>query len=151
MRILFALLILIACPLSAQENGAAESATETETTENTTLILHTSLGSITIELFEDKAPKSSANFLEYARAGHYDGTAFDRVIGNFRVQCGCFDAHYNQNPTSDAVEHEADNGLENKRGTLAMARTGDPHSANSQFFLNVVYNTFLDHRSKESG
>src|SRR5690625_5507477 len=66
MRILFALLILIACPLSAQENGAAESATETETTENTTLILHTSLGSITIELFEDKAPKSSANFLEYA-------------------------------------------------------------------------------------
>src|SRR5690625_598242 len=86
MRILFALLILIACPLSAQENGAAESATETETTENTTLILHTSLGSITIELFEDKAPKSSANFLEYARAGHYDGTLFHRVIDNFMVQ-----------------------------------------------------------------
>ncbi|HLR86708.1 MAG TPA: peptidylprolyl isomerase [Wenzhouxiangella sp.] len=151
MRILFALLILIACPLSAQENGAAESATETETTENTTLILHTSLGSITIELFEDKAPKSSANFLEYARAGHYDGTLFHRVIDNFMVQGGGFDADFNQKPTSDPIENEADNGLENKRGTLAMARTGDPHSATSQFFINVVDNTFLNHRSKASG
>lgn len=151
MRILLALLILIAFPLSAQENGAAESATETETTENTTLILHTSLGSITIELFEDKAPKSSANFLEYARAGHYDGTLFHRVIDNFMIQGGGFDADFNQKPTNDPIENEADNGLENKRGTLAMARTGDPHSATSQFFINVVDNTFLNHRSKASG
>src|SRR5690625_5749136 len=79
MRILLALLILIACPLSAQEAGTAEGATENATTENTTLILHTTLGSITIELFEDKAPKSSANFLEYARAGHYDRTLFHRA------------------------------------------------------------------------
>src|SRR5690625_6912033 len=100
MRILFALLILIACPLSAQENGAAESATETETTENTTLILHTSLGSITVELFEDNAPKSSANFLAYARAGHYDGTPYHRVIANFTIQPRGFDAELNHQLTS---------------------------------------------------
>src|SRR5690625_3736459 len=143
MRILLALLILIACPLSAQEAGTAEGATENETTENTTLILHTTLGSITIELFEDKAPKSSANFLEYARAGHYDGTLFHRVIDSFMIQGGGFDTDFNQKPTSDPIENEADNGLENKRGTLAMARTVDPHPATSQFFINVVDNDFL--------
>src|SRR5690625_4444157 len=88
MRILLALLILIACPLSAQEAGTAEGATENETTENTTLILHTTLGSITIELFEDKAPKSSANFLEYARAGHYDGTLFAAVCTGLSLRAG---------------------------------------------------------------
>nr|WP_258870805.1 MULTISPECIES: peptidylprolyl isomerase [unclassified Wenzhouxiangella] len=119
--------------------------------ENPTVILQTNFGDITVELFEEQAPESTANFLAYARDGHYDGTVFHRVIENFMIQGGGFDTDFEQKPTRDPIENEADNGLENKRGTLAMARTNDPHSATSQFFINVVDNSFLDHRNKASG
>lgn len=127
------------------------AAQESETTENPTVILHTNHGAITIELFESEAPKSVENFLQYARDGHYDGTIFHRVIDNFMIQGGGFDTEFNQKPTRDPIENEADNGLDNEKGTLAMARTGDPHSATAQFFINVSDNEFLNHRSKHSG
>ncbi|NBD95696.1 MAG: peptidyl-prolyl cis-trans isomerase [Gammaproteobacteria bacterium] len=153
MRTLLALLMFAALPLAAQESTAQtdESQTATEATENPTVILHTNLGAITVELFEDQAPKSTANFLEYARDGHYDGTIFHRVIDNFMIQGGGFDSDFEQKPTREPIENEADNGLENERGTLAMARTNDPHSATSQFFINVSDNDFLNHRGKMSG
>ncbi|NKI33710.1 peptidyl-prolyl cis-trans isomerase [Wenzhouxiangella sp. XN79A] len=116
-----------------------------------TVVLHTSMGPITLELFEDDAPISTENFLAYARDGHYDGTIFHRVIGNFMIQGGGFDADLDQKPTRDPITNEADNGLKNARGTVAMARTGMPHSATAQFFINVVDNPALDHRGTQSG
>lgn len=109
--------------------------------------LHTSSGVITLELDADKAPKTVANFLEYARNGHYDGTIFHRVIGNFMIQGGGFDKNMRQKPAPATVDNEANNGLRNDRGTIAMARTSDPHSASAQFFINVVDNDFLNFRS----
>ena len=143
--------ILLALPLAAMAETQATEANDNEQTENPTLILHTNHGAITIELFEDKAPKSVENFLQYARDGHYDGTLFHRVISNFMIQGGGFDTDFNQKPTREPITNEADNGLSNKRGTLAMARTNDPHSATSQFFINVTDNAFLDHKGKHSG
>ncbi|MEE4638813.1 MAG: peptidylprolyl isomerase [Wenzhouxiangella sp.] len=124
---------------------------EEPTTENPTVILHTSHGAITLELFEQEAPQSVANFIQYARDGHYDGTLFHRVIPNFMIQGGGFDTDFQQKSTREPIENEADNGLANARGTLAMARTNDPHSATAQFFINVTDNEFLNHRSKASG
>lgn len=112
---------------------------------NPTVEMTTSLGKITIELAADKAPKSVANFLQYAKEGFYDGTVFHRVIPGFMVQGGGFDAKMNQKPTRQPVENEAKNGLKNLRGTLAMARKPDPHSATAQFFINVADNGFLNH------
>ncbi|WP_404976172.1 peptidylprolyl isomerase [Wenzhouxiangella sp. 15190] len=152
MRTFLALLMLTALPLAAQESGQnTETQNDSTTMENPTVILQTNFGDITVELFEEQAPESTANFLAYARDGHYDGTVFHRVIENFMIQGGGFDTDFEQKPTRDPIENEADNGLENKRGTLAMARTNDPHSATSQFFINVVDNSFLDHRNKASG
>src|SRR5699024_10678115 len=147
MRTLFALLIFLALPLAAQDAEQPGDDPTPNTTENPSVIVHTNLGDITVELFEDKAPLSTANFLQYARDGHYDGTIFHRVIDNFMVQGGGFDADFRQKPTRASIENEADNGLQNTRGTLAMARTNDPHSATSQFFINVADNHFLDHRN----
>lgn len=152
MRILPALLMLATLPLAAQQSEqSSETMTESEATENPSVILHTNHGAITVELFADQAPKSTANFLQYARDGHYDGTIFHRVIDNFMIQGGGFDTDFRQKPTREPIENEADNGLQNKRGTLAMARTNDPHSATSQFFINLTDNDFLDHRGKMSG
>lgn len=148
LRILAALLLLTPLSLLAQE---PEEPSHPEASENPTVILHTNFGAITVELFEDKAPKSVANFLQYAQDGHYEDTLFHRVIDNFMIQGGGFDTDFNPKPTGEPVENEADNGLENERGTLAMARTGDPHSATSQFFINVTDNAFLNHRNKHSG
>jgi peptidyl-prolyl cis-trans isomerase B (cyclophilin B) len=114
------------------------------------LILHTNHGPITIELDAAHAPKSVANFLEYARAGHFDNTVFHRVIDGFMIQGGGFTADFKQKPTRAAIENEAKNGLKNKRYTVAMARTSDPHSATAQFFINVADNAFLDHRSPDA-
>ncbi len=113
------------------------------------ITLHTNFGDITIELDFDKAPKSAANFKQYAEEGHYDGTIFHRVIDGFMVQGGGFDADMNQKETRAPIENEADNGLSNDAGTLAMARTMDPHSASAQFFINVKDNDFLNHKSKD--
>ena len=107
--------------------------------------LHTSKGVIRIELNAEKAPQSAANFLAYVKSGHFDGTVFHRVIDGFMIQGGGFDAGMKQKPTLAPIQNEADNGLKNKRYTLAMARTNDPHSATAQFFINVADNAFLDH------
>ena len=110
--------------------------------------LHTTAGDITLELDFDKAPKTAANFLQYAREGHYDGTIFHRVIENFMVQGGGFEPGMKQKKTRAPIENEADNGLSNTTGTVAMARTMDPHSASAQFFININDNHFLNHTSK---
>ncbi|TDP00010.1 peptidylprolyl isomerase [Marinomonas balearica] len=112
------------------------------------IVLHTNFGDITIELDYEKAPKSAKNFEEYVTSGHYNGVIFHRVINGFMVQGGGFDADMKQKETRAPIENEADNGLENVTGTLAMARTMDPHSASAQFFINVADNSFLNHRSK---
>lgn len=111
--------------------------------------LHTTLGTISLELNAEKAPNTVANFLEYARAGHYDGTIFHRVIDGFMIQGGGFTPDMQQRPTREAIENEAANGLRNTRGTIAMARTQAPHSATAQFFINVVNNTPLDYRAPD--
>jgi peptidyl-prolyl cis-trans isomerase B (cyclophilin B) len=109
--------------------------------------IKTTLGIITVELYADKAPRTVANFLEYAREGFYDGTVFHRVIPDFMVQGGGFTADFAQKKTRGPVKSEADNGLKNTVGTLAMARTSDPHSATAQFFINVADNDFLNFRA----
>ncbi|MBN9164860.1 MAG: peptidyl-prolyl cis-trans isomerase [Myxococcales bacterium] len=116
----------------------------------TTVVVETDLGTIEMDLDEEKAPKSVANFLAYVDAKHYDGTIFHRVIPGFMAQGGGYDASYEKKPVRDAVENEADNGLKNTRGTVAMARTSDPHSATAQFFVNVKDNGFLDHTGKNA-
>jgi peptidyl-prolyl cis-trans isomerase B (cyclophilin B) len=115
---------------------------------NPKVVLDTSKGEIVIELFADKAPATAQNFLAYVDAKFYDGTIFHRVIPNFMIQGGGFTADMEQKSTGDPIKNEADNGLENQRGTLAMARTGDPHSATGQFFINSVDNDFLNFKSK---
>jgi peptidyl-prolyl cis-trans isomerase B (cyclophilin B) len=102
-------------------------------------------GVITLELDEEKAPQSAANFLAYVKKGHYDRTIFHRVIPGFMVQGGGFQPGMSQKPTDKPIQNEANNGLKNKNYTVAMARTGDPHSATAQFFINVADNAFLDH------
>ncbi|MED5540150.1 MAG: peptidylprolyl isomerase [Pseudomonadota bacterium] len=110
----------------------------------TRVLMKTLLGDMTLELDADKAPATVANFVEYARSGHYDGTIFHRVINNFMVQGGGFDTDMRQKGTNAPIQNEANNGLKNDRGTIAMARTMDPHSATAQFFINVSDNDFLN-------
>lgn len=111
------------------------------------VLLETSSGDILLELYEDKAPKTVANFLEYVDSGFYGNTIFHRVIPNFMIQGGGLGVRMNEKSTRAPVENEASNGLKNDRGTIAMARTQDPHSATAQFFINLVDNAFLDHSS----
>ncbi|MEJ6551275.1 MULTISPECIES: peptidylprolyl isomerase [Psychrobacter] len=110
--------------------------------------LDTNMGAIVIELNEEKAPKTVENFLNYVKSGQYDGTIFHRIIDGFMIQGGGMDAEMNEKPTNAPIENEADNGLKNDKGTIAMARTQDPHSATSQFFINVKDNDFLNHTGK---
>lgn len=110
--------------------------------------LTTSQGDIVVALDSAAAPKTVENFLAYVKAGHYDGTIFHRVIAGFMIQGGGFDADMRRKTTRPPIANEADNGLSNKTGTIAMARTPDPHSASTQFFINVKDNDFLDHRGK---
>ena len=114
------------------------------------VIIRTTFGEIKLELDAEKAPKTVANFLSYARDGFYDGTIFHRVIDNFMIQGGGFDAEMRQKPTERPIDNEADNGLKNNFGTIAMARTSDPHSATAQFFINVKDNDFLNHSGKNA-
>jgi len=110
--------------------------------------LETSMGDITLELYPDKAPVTVANFLEYVKAGFFNGTIFHRVINGFMIQGGGLDAQLNKKPTRAPIKNEADNGLTNDAYTVAMARTGDPNSATAQFFISVVNNTMLNHTAK---
>jgi peptidyl-prolyl cis-trans isomerase B (cyclophilin B) len=112
--------------------------------------LHTNFGDITLELNAEKAPITTANFLQYVDNGFYDGTIFHRVINGFMIQGGGFDASMNQKESADEIKNEADNGLANDIYTIAMARTSAPHSASSQFFINVANNEFLNHTAPTS-
>jgi len=111
--------------------------------------LHTNHGVIALELDAEKAPKTVANFISYVESGHYDGTIFHRVIKGFMIQGGGFEPGMKQKPTQEPVENEANNGLKNEVGTIAMARTSDPHSASAQFFINVGDNGFLDYPGQD--
>lgn len=113
------------------------------------ITLKTNMGNIVIELDENKAPKTCSNFIRYVQSGHYDDTIFHRVIDNFMIQGGGFTADMMQKATEAPIENEAANGLSNVRGSIAMARTGDPHSATAQFFINVKDNAFLDHPGQD--
>lgn len=129
--------------------AVAGTAAPASSADNPRVVLTTSHGAITIELYPDKAPATVANFLAYVRAGHYDGTIFHRVIRNFMIQGGGFTADpVREKPTRDPIRSEADNGLRNDTGTIAMARTPDPHSASAQFFINTKDNDFLNHKAK---
>ena len=112
------------------------------------ILFETTLGNITIELFETDAPETAANFKQYVEDGFYDGTIFHRVIDGFMIQGGGFEPGMIQKDTRDPISNEASNGLSNNRGTIAMARTMDPHSATAQFFINVTDNDFLNFRSE---
>ena len=107
--------------------------------------LITNMGTITLDLDAERAPETVKNFLQYVKDGHYDNTVFHRVIDGFMIQGGGFEPGMRQKPTRDPVANEAKNGLKNDRGTVAMARTGDPHSASAQFFINIADNAFLNH------
>ncbi|MDQ2820217.1 MAG: peptidylprolyl isomerase [Pseudomonadota bacterium] len=113
------------------------------------VLITTNKGNITLELDAEKAPKSVANFLDYVAKGHFDNTIFHRVIGDFMIQGGGFDASMKQKPTGATVENEAKNGLKNDKYTVAMARTSDPHSASAQFFINTKNNAFLDYPGQD--
>jgi cyclophilin family peptidyl-prolyl cis-trans isomerase len=116
--------------------------------DNPKVLVETGKGPITIELYPDKAPKTVENFLVYVDEGFYDGTIFHRVIEDFMIQGGGFTEDMRKKPTHDPIQNEADNGVKNERGTIAMARTGDPHSATAQFFINHKDNDFLNHTGK---
>ncbi len=134
---------LLAVPLGFGAAQAAES-------KNPVVLLSTTMGDIKVELYPDKAPKTVENFLTYVKAGFYDGTIFHRVIPNFMIQGGGVDKDMNEKKTRAPIQNEAGNGLKNETGTIAMARTSDPHSATAQFFINVKDNAFLDHRDEST-
>jgi len=119
--------------------------------KNPTVVMKTSLGSVTMELYPDKPPESVKNFLQYVKHKFYDGTTFHRVISTFMVQGGGFTPDGKQKPTRAPIKNEAANGLKNTIGTVAMARTSDPNSATSQFFINVTNNRFLDKDAAQDG
>jgi peptidyl-prolyl cis-trans isomerase A (cyclophilin A)/peptidyl-prolyl cis-trans isomerase B (cyclophilin B) len=140
-----ALLVAGLAPFALAEEEATKAAAE-----NPVIVMKTNMGTIEVELYPDKAPTTVENFLRYVDEGHYDGTIFHRVIKGFMIQGGGFDTNMQQKSTHDPIKNEANNGLKNEPGTIAMARTSDPHSATAQFFINTVNNTFLNFTS-ESG
>jgi peptidyl-prolyl cis-trans isomerase B (cyclophilin B) len=140
--ILFMILLLTSTLSFATENNMSDTQTKVKLT--------TTLGEIIIQLNTEKAPVSSANFLTYVNEGFYNGTIFHRIIPDFMAQGGGFDTSFNQKATHAPIINEADNGLKNTRGTLAMARTNDPNSATAQFFINYKDNAFLNHTGKNA-
>jgi peptidyl-prolyl cis-trans isomerase B (cyclophilin B) len=140
------LLILAGCLMVGLILGAGASARAERS--HPLVKLETSMGDITLELYPDKAPATVANFLEYVKAGFYNGTIFHRVISTFMIQGGGLDAQMNNKATRAPIKNEADNGLTNDAYTVAMARTNNPDSATAQFFINVTNNTFLNHTGK---
>ena len=147
MKIFTGLLMAITVGLAPATGFTQNDQTNKEGAGMVTVIMETNKGTITLELDAEKAPASVANFITYAKAGHYDGTVFHRVIPNFMIQGGGFDTSMQQKDTNPPIKNEADNGLKNDKGTVAMARTNVPDSATSQFFINVKDNGFLNHTS----
>jgi len=143
----------VAKPAPAKPAGAeiAKPAGDAAAVSHPRVLIKTSMGDITIELYPDKAPKTVENFLQYAKEGFYDGTVFHRVIDSFMIQGGGFTRDLTQKRTRAPIHNEANNGLSNIKGTLAMARTGDPHSATAQFFVNIADNKRLDYVSDQNG
>lgn len=144
-------LVLGLAPSALLAPSGARAQTPERKEGNPVVVLETSLGSIEIELDAEKAPLSTANFLAYVDAGHYDGTVFHRVIPDFMIQGGGFDESLAQKSTKAPIKNEADNGLKNLRGTIAMARTQVVDSATSQFFINLKDNEFLNHGGRDFG
>ena len=135
---------------SVAETGASSNDLAAVTATKPQVIVHTSMGDIHLQLYADRAPLTVRNFLQYANDGFYQDTIFHRVISGFMVQGGGFTADLQRKRPNEPITNEADNGLKNERGTVAMARTNNPHSATSQFFINHVDNRALDHRGKNS-
>ena len=149
MKYLFSILTLVVClvaPLAAEEPAAPASVEELPRVE-----IVTSKGSIVVEVYPDKAPKTVKAFLANVASGFYEGTIFHRVMRGFMIQGGGFGSDLNQRPTTVLLENEADNGLSNDRGTIAMARRNEPHTASVQFYINHVDNPALNHTSKVDG
>ena len=136
-------LLILAATLALGSAGSAAAADAPQ------VLLKTSMGDITLELNQEKAPKSVANFLQYVKSGHYNGTIFHRVIGSFMIQGGGYDAGMKQKPTNPPIENEASNGLKNEPYSVAMARTSNPNSASAQFFINVKNNGFLNYPGQD--
>ena len=145
--LVLAAVLLLAAGCSKSDD-AAKNADSAKETHNPVVTMKTNKGTITLELYPDKAPKSVENFIAYAESGFYDGTIFHRVIPDFMIQGGGYTAGLDRKDTRPAVQNEANNGLKNELGTIAMARTSDPNSAISQFFINVKNNAFLDFKSE---
>jgi peptidylprolyl isomerase/peptidyl-prolyl cis-trans isomerase B (cyclophilin B) len=148
-------LFLLTLMLGMSGCGASEPGKQSVSTApaagqpaNPRVLIETSKGNVIVEVFPGNAPKSAANFLGYVNSGFYNGLAFHRVIPGFMIQTGGMTPDMVEKPKGAPIQNEADNGLKNLRGTLAMARTGEPHSASSQFFINVADNAFLNHRGK---
>jgi len=136
-------LLLVGCAIALCAGQAFAAATPAPR-----VMIETSMGNITLELYPEKAPKTVANFLKYVEDKHYNGTIFHRVISEFMIQGGGMTPDMDQKPTNAPIKNEANNGLKNVRGSIAMARTGEPHSATAQFFINTVDNAFLDFQSE---
>jgi len=142
---------LLLSPLFTLQQASASPAVNAGATpipKETQVTLHTNRGDIVIKLYPTRAPITVANFVGYVNSGHYEGTVFHRVIPGFMAQGGGYTTNLMKKPSLASILNEADNGLQNKRGTLAMARTNDPHSASTQFFINLVNNGALDHTGK---
>jgi peptidyl-prolyl cis-trans isomerase B (cyclophilin B) len=148
MKHLYGLLLAAGIALAPAGVIAQESPADTKGNNMVNVTMDTSKGVIKLELDAGKAPLTVANFVEYAKAGFYDNTIFHRVIPGFMIQGGGFDTSMKQKPTRERIHNEANNGLKNTAGTIAMARTNDPHSATAQFFINTVDNDFLDFKSE---
>ncbi|MDO9636715.1 MAG: peptidylprolyl isomerase [Thiobacillus sp.] len=150
LTLLFGLMMpgLSGCGASEPAAQAVSTAPPTGQAANPRVLIETSKGNITVEVFPAQAPQSAGNFLNYVKTGFYDGLVFHRVIPGFMIQTGGMTADMQEKPKNAPIRNEADNGLKNLRGTLAMARTADPHSASSQFFINVKDNAFLNHRGQ---
>jgi peptidyl-prolyl cis-trans isomerase A (cyclophilin A) len=151
LRAVFASLLLALPAVSMAQQTTKPAASAPASVDHPRVVMHTTQGDVTFELFPDKAPKSVANFLQYVRDGFYDGTVFHRVVNGYMVQGGLYSRDLTQRRTRAAIPSEADNGLSNLRGTLAVARGGDPNSGTAQFFVNLVDNRRLDYVSNQSG
>lgn len=150
-KYLLSALFLLATPLAFAQTATPAANAATPAAANPTVVLHTSQGDITVELFADKSPKSVANFLRYVHEGFYGGTVFHRVIPGYLIQGGLYTKDLQPRRTHSPVASEADNGLSNLRGTIAVARGGDPNSGTAQFFINLVDDRRLDYAGNQSG